>query len=74
MKEKNKKTEDSRYIYQTELDKACFQHYIAYGDFTDLNRRAIANKVLRDNAFDIAKNPKYHESQCGLSSVAYNFF
>ena len=72
-KKKNKKTEDSRCIYQTELDKACFQHYIAYGDFKDLSRRAVANKVLRDKAFDIAKNPKYHESQCGLS-VVYNCF
>ena len=23
---------DSRYIYQNKLDKACFQHNIAYGD------------------------------------------
>ena len=28
-----KETGDSRYIYQNELDKACFQHDIAYGDF-----------------------------------------
>ena len=26
---------DSQYIYQNELDKACFQHDIAYGDFKD---------------------------------------
>ena len=31
--EKIKETRDSRYIYQNELDKACFQHDIAYGDF-----------------------------------------
>ena len=30
---------DSRYIYQNELDKAFFQHDMAYGDFRDLNRR-----------------------------------
>ena len=40
----NKETGDSRYIYQNELDKACFQHDIAYGDFKDLNRTA-ADKV-----------------------------
>ena len=28
-----KKTGDSRSIYQNELDKACFQHDMAYGDF-----------------------------------------
>ena len=27
------------------------------GDFKDLNRRTAADKVLRDKAFDIAKNP-----------------
>ena len=31
--QKFKETEDSRYIYQNELDKACFQHGMAYGYF-----------------------------------------
>ena len=51
---KKKKTEDSRYIYQNELDKAWFQHDLTYGDFEDLNRRTTADKVLRDKAFSIA--------------------
>ena len=33
--ENYKETGDSRYIYQNELDKACFQHNKAYGDFKD---------------------------------------
>ena len=37
--QKFKKTEDSRYIYQNELDKACFQHDMAYRDLKDLTRR-----------------------------------
>ena len=41
-KKKIKETGDSRYIYQNELDKACFQHDMAYGDFKDLNRRTFA--------------------------------
>ena len=28
-----KQTGDSRYIYKSELDKACFQHDMVYGDF-----------------------------------------
>ena len=28
-----KKQENSRYIYQNELDKGCFQHDMAYGNF-----------------------------------------
>ena len=35
---KIKETENSRYIYQNELYKACFQHDMSYGDFKDLNR------------------------------------
>ena len=41
---KIKETGDSRYIYQNELDKACFQHDMAYGDFKDLNRRIFVDK------------------------------
>ena len=31
--QKLKETGDSRYNYQNELDKACFQNDMAYGDF-----------------------------------------
>ena len=64
---KIKETADSRYIYQNELDKACFQYDIAYGDFKRLDRRSAADKVLYDKAFDIAKNPKYDGYQRGLA-------
>ena len=40
-----------------------FQHDIAYGDLKDLTRRIIADKVLCDKAFNIAKNPNYDEYQ-----------
>ena len=43
-----KQTGGSKYIYKDELDKACFQHDMAYGDFKDLKKRAAADKVLRD--------------------------
>ena len=33
---KFKETGDSRYIYQNEFDKSCFQYDVAYGDFNDL--------------------------------------
>ena len=52
---KFKKTGDSRYIYQNELDRACFQHDMAYGDFEGLNRRTAADKVLPDKAFILLK-------------------
>ena len=49
-----KETRDTRYICKNELDKACFQHDMAYGDFKDLTKRTFADKVLRDKAFKIA--------------------
>ena len=64
----------SRYIYQNELDKACFQLDMAYEDVKDLNRRTADDKVLRDKAFNIAKTPKYYGYQRGLASMVYNFF
>ena len=30
---------------------------MAYGDFKDLPRRTASDKVLRDKAFNIGKNP-----------------
>ena len=50
-----KKTGDTSYIYKNELDKACFQHDMAYGDFKDLAKRTIADKVLRDRGFKLSK-------------------
>ena len=32
---------------------------MVYGDFKNLSRRRASDKVLRDKAFDIGKNPKY---------------
>ena len=63
--QKFKKTGDTKYIYRNELDKACFQHDMAYGDFKDLTKRTAADKVLRNKAFNIANNPKYDGYQIG---------
>ena len=69
-----KETEDLRYIYQNELDKACFQHDMAYGYFKDLKRSIFADKVLRDKAFTFAKDSKCDGYQRGLALMAYKFF
>ena len=47
---------------------------MAYGDFKDLERRTAADKVLRDKAFNIVKNPIYDGYQRGLASMVYTFF
>ena len=72
--QKFKETGDTSYIYKNKLDKACFQHDMTYGDFKDLKRRTASDKILRDKAFNIAKNPKYDGYQRGLASMVYKFF
>ena len=52
----------------------CFQHDMAYGDFKEFARRTTSNKVLRDEGFNIAKNPKYDGCQKRLASMVYKFF
>ena len=47
---------------------------MTYGDFNHLNKIAAADKVLRDKAFNIAKNSKYDGCQRGLALTVYNFF
>ena len=47
---------------------------MAYGDFKDLARRTAADKVLRDKAFNIAKDPKNDGYQRRLASTVYKFF
>ena len=47
---------------------------MAYGDFKDLAKRTAADKVLRDKAFNIAKDPKYDGYQRGLASTVYKLF
>ena len=65
-----KKQEEIQYIYiyiyiyiyterdKNELDTACFQHNMVYGDFKDLARGKASHKALHDRACNIAKNPK----------------
>ena len=47
---------------------------MTYEDFKDLAKRTAANKVLRDKAFNIAKDLKYNVYQRVLASMVYNFF
>ena len=55
-----------RYIYQNKLDKACFQHDLAYGGFKDLTKRTASDKILRDKEYDAYQRV--------LASMVYKFF
>ena len=72
--EKFMQTGNTDFIYKNELDKACFQHDMAYGKSKDLAKRTQSDKVLRDKAFRIASDPKYDGYQRGLASMVYKFF
>ena len=71
--QKFKERGDTSYIYKNELDKTCFQHDMAYGDFKDVAKRTAADKVLRNKAFKIASDQKYDGYQRGLASMVYKF-
>ena len=47
---------------------------MAYRDFKNLTSRTASDKILRDKAFKITKNPKYDENQRVLFSMVYKFF
>ena len=47
---------------------------MTYRDFKDLAKRAASDEVLRDKAFNFAKNPKCNEYQKGLASMVYKLF
>ena len=46
-------TGDTNYIYKNELDKACFQHDMAY---KDLEKRTQSDKFLKDKALKLQTN------------------
>ena len=62
------------FIYKNELDKACFQHDMAYGKSKDLVKKTQSDTVLRDKAFKSASDSKYDGYQRGLASMVYKFF
>ena len=62
-------TGNTNFISKNELDKAYFQHEMAYGRSKDLVKRTQPDKVSRDKAFKIASDPKYNGYQRELASM-----
>ena len=59
---------------RNKLDKACFAHDAAYSDSKDLANRTISDKILKDGAYEIARNHKYDGYQRALASMIYKVF
>ena len=60
-------TGNADFIYRNELDKACFQHDMAYGKTKDLIKRTQSGNVSKDKAFKIASDPNYDGYQRRLA-------
>ena len=67
-------TGNTDFIYRNRLDKACFQHDMAYGKSKDLTKRTQLDKVLGDKAFKIASDSKYDGYLRVLASMVYKLF
>ena len=56
------------------MDETCFAHDAAYSDSKNLVKRTIADKILKDRAYEISRNCKYDGYQRTLASMLYKFF
>ena len=72
--EKILQTGNTDFIYRNLLDKACFQHDMAYGKAKDSVRKTQSDRILRDKAFNIASDSKYDGYQRDLASMVYKIF
>ena len=63
-----------KHLYRNELDKACITHDAAYSDSKDLAKRTISDKILKDRAYEIARNSNYDGYQRALANMVYKFF
>ena len=61
-------------LYRIELDKVCFAHNAIYSDSNDLVNKTVSDKILKEKAFEISRDPKYDGYQKTLASMVYKFF
>ena len=62
------------HIYKNELDKACFQHDMAYNKYKYLRGRTQSDIYLKNKAYEIAVNPRVDGFQRALGSMVWKFF
>ena len=67
-------TGNLKHLYRSELDEACLAHDAIYSDSDDLAKTAISEKILKDRAYEIAKNSGYDEHQRALASMVNKLF
>ena len=56
--QKLRETANLKHLYKNKLDKACLAHDAAYSDSKDLAKGAIWDMILKERAYEIARNRK----------------
>ena len=69
--QKFRETGNLKHLYRN--DKACFVLGAAYSDSKDLAKGTISDKILKDRAYEIARNRGYDGYQRALASMIYVF-
>ena len=72
--EKFMQTGNTDFSYKNELDKGCFQADMAYDRSKDLAKRTPSDKMLKNKAFKIGRNPKFDSFKKRLASMVYRVF
>ena len=72
--QKFRETGNLKHLYRNVLDKVCFSHDAAYSDSKGLSKRTTSDKIVKDRAYEIARNRGYDGYQRALASMVYKFF
>ena len=72
--QKLRETVNLKHLYRSELDKACLAYDAAYSDSKSLAKRTISDNILKNKAYEIARNCKYDGYQRALVSMVYKLF
>ena len=57
--QKFRETVNLKHLYRNELNEACSAHDAVYSDNNDLAKKTISDKILKDRAYEIARNCGY---------------
>ena len=71
--EKFRETDNLKHLYKNELNKSCFAHDGANSDSKDLAKETVSDKILKDDASEIARNWNYDGYQGALIRIIFKF-
>ena len=72
--QKFRETGNLKHFYRNESDKACFAHDETYSGSENVAKRTISYKILKDRAYELARNCNYDGYQRALASLVCKFF